>query len=300
MNPLKKKSNAIIYALSLAFVFLGLYSLKKTNDYTELKGVFLQEKKDLQANLDEMIKDYTDVVVRKKRLSKRLKVELVKMKNLRDSIATLKLDNFDLIRKYRRKIATLERENRNLFIRIDSLNTANQALAQENTIAKEILVQKETINVNLEKKYNELEVKQQTLEKKVAIAGVIKTSPIRAVAMKERSSGKLVTTSRSSRTDAFKINFDLLENPVTNSGEKTVYIQIIDENKKVVSPKGKASLKNGAMIQYTDSLEVNYLNDRMSLVSFVLVNRDDVNKGKYTVSAFVDGNYTGNAVVKLR
>lgn len=300
MNPLKRKSNAVIYALSLAFICLALYSLKKTNDYAELKDVFVQEKQDLQANLDEMIKDYTDVVIRKKRLSKRLKVELVKMKNLRDSIETLKLDNFDLIRKYRRKIATLERENRNLFIRIDSLNTANQVLTQENTIAKEILVQKETLNVNLEKKYNALEVKQKSLEKKVAIAGVIKTSPIRAVAMKERSSGKLVSTSRSSRTDAFKINFDLLENPVTISGDKTVYIQIIDEDKKVVSPKGKASLKNGATIQYTDSLEVNYLNDRMSLVSFVLVNRDDVNKGKYTVSAFVDGNYTGNAVVKLR
>lgn len=300
MNPLKRKSNAILYALSLALIFLALYSLKKTNDYSELKGVFLQEKKDLQANLDEMIKDYTDVVVRKKRLSKRLKVELEKMKNLRDSIGIIKLDNFDLIRKYRRKIAALERENRNLFIRIDSLNTANQTLTQENVIAKEILQQKETINVSLEKKYRELEVKQKDLEEKVAIAGAIKTSPIRAVAMKERSSGKLVTTSRSNRTDAFKINFDLLKNPITTSGEKTVYIQIIDEHKKVVSPKGKASLKNGATIQYTDSLEVNYLNDRMSLVSFVLVNRDDIDKGKYTVSAFVDGNYTGNTIVSLR
>ena len=300
MNPHSKQRNSIILALSIVIVILALLSFKKSRDYSELKNVFLQEKKDLQSNLDEMIKDYTDVVVRKKKLSKRLKVELDKMKSLRDSIETIKLDNFDLIRKYRRKIAALERENRNLFIRIDSLNVANQTLAQENVIANEILQQKETINVALEKKYQELAVKQQDLEKKVAIAGIIKTGPIRAVAMKERSSGKLTATSRSNRTDAFKINFDLLENPVTLSGEKEIYIQIIDENKKVLSPKGKVNLKNGFTVEYTDSIEVNYLNDKMSLVSFVLVNRHDISKGNYTISAFVDGVYSGNTIVKLK
>ncbi|KAB1160312.1 hypothetical protein F7018_00095 [Tenacibaculum aiptasiae] len=265
-----------------------------------MKQIFQQEKTDLEKELDEMIKDYTDVVVRKKRLSKRLKVELVKMKELRDSIKNLRTDNYNLIRKYRRKIVTLERENRNLFIRVDSLSTVNNALAQENVITNEILKQKETINVSLTEKNKELTEKQKSLEEKIAIGGVIKTSPVKAIAMKERSSGKLTSTSRSSRTDAFKINFDLLKNVITEAGEKSVYIQIIDENKKVVAPKGVTNLKDGGKIQYSDSIEVNYNNDRLSLVSLVLVNRDDINKGEYTVSAFVDGVYTGATTLKLR
>ncbi len=279
--------------LLFAVLFLTLFNLKKSSELNELKNVFKEEKADLKNALDEMIKDYTDVVVRKKSLSKRLRVEVQKMKDLRDSVAKLQGHNYNLIRRYRSKIASLERENRRLFIKIDSLSTANQALAQENVITNEILEQKETINTKLEEK-------NKILTEKVAIASKIDISPVKAIAMKERSSGKLTSTSRSSRCDAFKINFDLLENSVTESGKKMVYIQIIDEDKNVVTPKGKASLKNGNKILYSDSLAVNYDNNRLSLVSLILVNRDDINRGKYTISTFVDGRYSGNSTVKLR
>ncbi len=299
MTPQKRKSILIVLLLFLS-LFLTLYSFQKSSQYDTLQKVFQDEKADLEKELDEVIKDYTDVVVRKKRISKRLQIELNKMQNLRDSIKSLNVNNYNLIRKYRKRIASLERENKKLFIRVDSLNTANDQLIQDNLVANEILKQKETINVALTKKYQKLEVKQKDLEAKVAIGGIIKTSPVKVVAMKERSSGKLTSTSRSSRTDAFKINFDLLENPITSAGEKSVYIQILDENKKVVAPKGITSLKDGGKIQYTDSVEVNYNNDRLSLVSLVLVNRDDINKGKYTVSTFIEGVFTGNTTLKLR
>lgn len=299
MNPKKRKSLLIIILLLLT-LFLSLYSFQKSNQYDDLQKVFQEEKADLEQELDEIIKDYTDVIVRKKRLSKRLRTELVKMNNLRDSIKSLPAGNYNLIRKYRKKITSLERENRKLFIRVDSLNTANQVLAQENIITNEILLQKETINTSLTEKNEKLEEIKKTLETKVAIGGIIKTSPVIVVAMKERSSGKLTSTSRSNRTDAFKINFDLLQNLVANAGEKSVYIQIIDENKKVIAPKGVTKLKDGGKIQYTDSIEVNYNNDKLSLVSLILVNRDDINKGKYTISAFVDGVYSGATTVKLK
>ena len=299
MTPQKRK-NAFVVLLLVITLFLTLYSFQKTSQYNDLQEIFQQERADLEKELDEMIKDYTDVVVRKKRLSKRLKVELVKMNNLRDSIKNLRIDNYNLIIKYRKKITTLERENRNLFIRVDSLNTANHVLAQENIITNEILQQKETINTSLTEKNKELEEKQRKMETKIALGGVIKTSSVKVVAMKERSSGKLTSTSRSSKTDAFKINFDLLKNLVASSGEKSVYIQIIDQNKKVIAPKGVTKLKDGGKVQYTDSIEVNYNNDRLSLVSLVLVNRDDINKGKYTVSAFVDGVYSGATTLNLK
>ncbi|AZJ34622.1 hypothetical protein [Tenacibaculum singaporense] len=292
MNQQKTKNVSILVLIILS-LFLFYYSFQKSNENKNLQNIFLEEKAELQQDLDEMIKDYTDVVVGKKRLADRLEVELIKMKNLRDSIKLLKSDNFGLIRKYRSRIASLERENKKLFIQIDSLNSANDALTQENVIANEILQQKDSVNETLTEKNKELEAK-------VAIGGIIKTSPVKAVAMKERSSGKLTSTSRSSRTDAFRINFDLLENPITSAGEKRVYIQIIDENKNVVAPKGKTDLKNGQKVQYTDSLEVNYNNNRLSLVSLVLVNRDDIKKGKYVISAFVDGVYSGNTTIKLR
>ncbi|WP_232126561.1 hypothetical protein [Tenacibaculum finnmarkense] len=247
-----------------------------------------------------MIRDYTDVVVRKKSISKRLQLELIKMNNLRDSIKILQIDNYSLIRIYRKKISRLEYENKQLFIKVDSLSIANQALTQKNAITKTILAQKETINTSLSDKNNELEEKQKILQTKVAAGSILKINTVNAVAMKERSNGELTSTSRSSRTDAFRVNFDLLENPVADTGKKTVYIQITDQNNNVIAPKGVTNLKNGANIQYTDAIDVNYNNDKLSLVSLILVNRDDINKGKYTISTFIDQLYLGATILNLR
>lgn len=289
----QKSKNILIALLAILSFFLAYYSYQKSAKNKLLVNVFQEEKAELQQDLDEIIKDYTEVVVDKKSLSDRLNVELKKMKGLRDSIQEIDETNFKLIQKYRRRIVSLERENRNLFIQIDSLSNVNDALVQENVITNEILQQKNTVNDSLTEMNKELEAK-------VAVGGVIKTTPIHVIAMKERSSGKLTSTSRSSRTDAFRVNFDLLANPITSTGNKTVYIQITDEQKNVISSKGIFNLKNGDQIQYTDSLQVAYYNDRLSLVSLILVNRDDINKGVYTINSFVDGNFTGNTKIELR
>ncbi|WCC44739.1 hypothetical protein PJW08_14315 [Tenacibaculum finnmarkense] len=79
-----------------------------------------------------------------------------------------------------------------------------------------------------------------------------------------------------------------------------MYIQITDQNNNVIAPKGVTNLKNGANIQYTDAIDVNYNNDKLSLVSLILVNRDDINKGKYTISTFIDQLYLGATILNLR
>lgn len=296
----QKRKSALIILLLVLTLGLTLYSLQKTNQYNTLEEVFQEEKNDLEKGLDEIIKDYTDVVLRKKHISKKLQIELRKMNALRDSIKNLGINNYNLIRIYRKKISSLERQNKKLFIKVDSLNTANEVLVQEKAITNNILEQKETINISLTDQNKKLEERQKTLETKVAIGGVIKTSPITVVAMKERSSGQLTSTSRSSRTDAFKINFFLLENLIADAGEKIVHIQIRDQNKKVIAAKGITDLKDGAKIQYTDAIKVNYDNNKLSLVSLILVNRDDINKGEYTISTFVDGVYSVTTTLKLK
>lgn len=296
----ERKKSAIIVLLLLIMLSLTLYSLQKKSQHDNLQKAFKEDKNDLEKELDEMIKDYTDVVVQKKSISKRLQLELIKMNNLRDSIKILQVDNYSLIRIYRKKISRLEYENKQLFIKVDSLNTVNQQLNKRDVITATILAQKETINTSLINKNNNLEKKQKILQSKIDAGSILKTSSINAVAMKERSNGKLTSTSRSSRTDAFRVNFDLLENPVADTGKKTVYIQITDQNNNVIAPKGVTNLKNGANIQYTDAIDVTYNNDKLNLVSLILVNRDDINKGKYTISTFIDKLYLGATILNLR
>ena len=89
------KKNTLLVVLLFIILFLSLYSLKTSSEIKELQNVFKQEKKDLKNALDEMINDYTEVVVVKKGLSKRLRIEVQKMKDLRDSISKIEMDNYN-------------------------------------------------------------------------------------------------------------------------------------------------------------------------------------------------------------
>lgn len=44
----------------------------------------------------------------------------------------------------------------------------------------------------------------------------------------------------------------------------------------------------------------NYDNNRLGVVSLILVNRDDIKKGTYTINAYVDGTFSARTQVKLR
>lgn len=298
--PQSKKKNAFSLLLIFIIVLLGAFSYKKSSDYNKLDAIFIQEKSALKLELDEIIEDYKDLSIKRKDLSKRLIKEVNKIIVLRDSVKKLSSSNYKVISRYRRKIATLERQNRRLFFKVDSLSIANKVLKEENEVVSENLTEKQIQAQNLTKANEELKETQKELKAKVAVAGIIKTSPISVTTMKERSSGKLTTTSRSSRTDAFKVRFKMLKNTLAEKGNKEIYIQITDENKKVIAPKGTVTLKNGNKIAYSQTLIADYYKEDLDVLSLVFVNRDDINRGIYTVSTFVDGNFTGAATAKVR
>lgn len=296
----EKKTNAFLYLIIALMLLTMLYAYKKSNDYSKLEDAFKLEQKELANELDELIDDYKDLSVKKKDLSKRLVREMNKIIALKDSVSKLKATNYRLIRKYRRKIVTLERENRDLFAKVDSLNIINTYLKEQNLEVVEQLEVKNTLAKQLEKTNKELSTTKNKLAAKVAIAGELKINNVKAVAMKERSSGKLTTTSRSSRADAFRINFKLEKNEFTTPGEKDIYIQITDSSNKVIAPKGVIELKNKNKIEYSDKLVADYYNEQIEVLSLILVNRDNISKGKYTVNIFVEGKHTGKSVVSLR
>lgn len=289
----KKKKNALVPLLICLLLISVFFGYKKTKDYNRLENVFRNEKLTLQSELDEIIEDYKTLSIKRKDLSKRLIKEINRIIVLRDSVNNLKASQFKLISRYRRKVKTLERQNKKLFFKVDSLSIANKTLLEEKTVVTQALDKKSSESQKLAEVNKELQAK-------VAVAGIIKTSPISAIVMKERSSGKLTSTSRSSRADAFKVNFKLLKNDIATTGEKKIYLQITDQNKNVVALKGKTTLKNGEKVGYSHDLTADYNKKDLNILSLVLVNRDDINKGIYTISAFVDGNYSGATTVKLR
>ncbi|CAM1334196.1 hypothetical protein [Tenacibaculum aestuariivivum] len=108
--------------------------------------------------------------------------------------------------------------------------------------------------------------------------------------MKKRRNGKYTSTSRSSKTDAFKIEFVLLENKFITGGFKNVYIEVVRDS--IVNSKEE--------INFNDTVTVKYENNQLAVVSFINVNRNNIHKGSYHVNIFIDDVFIQKKNVELK
>jgi len=145
-----------------------------------------------------------------------------------------------------------------------------------------------------------LTVKNINLNEKVAIGSVLKVNSAVVLAMREKNSGKLVETKRSKYTDAFRINFTVANNAIAEKGEREVYLQIIDPKGVTIGNAGEVTLIDGTLVTYSDRTIVDYLNQDVSVISLIEVNRDALDSGIYTINIYIDDMNSGSATITLK
>ncbi len=298
----RPQNGKILKNIFLSFTLLfAFFAFTKNKDYNTLKDVLIQDKQDLQMELDQIVTDYKQLNVKNKKLSKRVINEINKIITLKKSVEELEVENFSLLRNYRKRTTSLQKENRNLISTVDSLNIVNIYLKKQNVLAQKKLKKKEKITLSLKKENTKLAISNKSLEQLIEPAREIKTSLINATALKERNSGKLKITDRHNKTDAIKVNFKLLENNLSIPGDKKILIQVKNKENKVVAAKETiAVLKNDRTIEFSDEVTADYKNKEVDVLSLILVDRNDMKKGDHKVSVFVDGTFSSSSVVTLR
>ena len=289
-----KKSNSKIIVIALAVLLVGAigYTIYNNSKHKELTDAIEEEKIEIEGNLDNMIVKYEEAIGQNTSMSKELSLERDRIIALRDSVKGLKATNYSLIRRYRKQISKLEETNRRLFFMTDSLTGVNKLLT----------IDLDSANVKISRqlaRVDTLSTQNIELSEKVAIGSVLKVSSAKILAMRERSNGKLVETSRSRNTDAFRINFTIGKNEISEQGERQVYIQIVDLKGLAVAGKGEITM-NDTQISYSDQTIVNYLNEAVDIISLVEVNRDDISKGLYKVNIYIENKLVGATQITLK
>ena len=251
-------------------------------------------KEEIEQNLDNMIVKYEDAIGQNTSMSNELAFERDKIIALRDSIKGLKASNLNLIFRYKKQIAQLEETNRRLFFMNDSLTGANSLLTKDLDSARVHITRQIAVN-------DTLSLQNISLAEKVAIGSVLKANSAKVLAMRERNNGKLVETSRARNTDAFRINFTVAKNEISEKGERQVYIQIIDVTTgTTVASKGEVTVLNNETINYSDTTTINYLNEAIDVVSLVEVDRDLIERGVFAVNIYIDSNIVGVTKITLK
>ena len=294
MEQTKKSNNKfIIIALGVLLLAALVYTFYTAGEHKKLTNAIEEEKQEIASNLDNMIVKYEDAIGENTSMSNELALERDKIILLRDSIKGLKATNYSLIRRYRKQIEKLEADNLELFQMNDELTKKNELLTQN-------LDSVNTKFTHQIAKNDTLSIQNMKLGEKVAIGSILKVDAVKVLAMREKSSGKLVETKRSKNTDAFRINFAISKNEIAEQGERSVYIQVVDSQGNTIANKGELVLFDDTTIFYSDRTLVEYLNQEVEIISLVEVNSDNIKKGIYTVNVYIDNLLAKSGIVTLK
>lgn len=287
--------NVKLWVIGLVILILGLgtYSIIMNLNYkkslTEIEAV-TQEKETLTFQYQNLLDDYESLETSNDTLSSELSAEKERIVELLADLRSTKAQNKNEIYKYKKELKTLRNIMKGFIHQVDSLNTLNIQLTEENTEIKKQFHTAKRENKKLSEKYEDA-------TSKVELASVIKAVDLTIEAYNHK--GKLTT--RAKKTKRFGINFSLFENVVAPTGNKQVYIRITDPNDHVLIQDTQPMFNfEGEEIAYSALREIEYDGKTTPTIVYFENKGDELLIGTYKVDIFCDGHMIGSTINKLK
>ena len=280
----------IILLIILGNVSYRLLNVKKEKIYVEVKLKDTNsEKEKVTKDLQNLLSQYELLKTNNKQINSELEEEKEKIKKLISQIKNMKYANSLEIKKYEDELETMRKIMRSYIVQIDSLNTRNQILKDENFKVKTDIKKEKNINEDLSNKNNDL-VKQ------VDIASLIKTINIVASPINEK--GKVVAKAK--KVNKLQVCFTLTENTIARKGRRFVFMRIARPDEFVLN-ESENNLFNfeGKEIVFTEKREVDYQGKDIDLCIY-WTNNQELPVGTYNVDIFTDNKQIGTTSFTLK
>lgn len=292
VNPQLFNYRLIISSLLVVLTVLGIYSFNKYKSIESYEEFLKQEKVLIETELSDMLSSYDDLNQDYNFMASQLLEAKTETKNTLDSLRLLDGD-LSIITRFKEQLIVLKSKSKVLLSTIDSLNSANVKLQKEKRYALKTIKK----NTNL---INDLEVVNDSLNKSIDKAAILKASNVQAQSYKLKS-GKKRFTDRAKRANAIDVCITLNENPLTLKGKKDIYIQIVSPEGNVVSDKGEIRFGNSSLI-YSKKEIVDYENKNLEICTAIVADDDDQPflKGYYFVNVFHRNVKLGSTSIELK
>lgn len=160
------------------------------------------------------------------------------------------------IKQLKEQVAVLEVDNQQLTERTQVLSTNLQEKTQE---AEVLSTAKAALNAENEA----LQTERAALSEKVSVASMIKVNTVSVQGFKTRSNGKAAEKKSAKNIDHLKICFNTTENRVTELGNETFYIRVINPAGETLAVEELGSgivtdSDTGEQIRFTKSVTTEY------------------------------------------
>ena len=169
----------------------------------------------IQNNLSDLMQDFDDLQLSNDTLSLQMGIERQRADSLMQRLKQERSWSLAKIKQYEKEVGTLRTIMRGYLHQIDSLNTLNKKLIDEN-----VSYRKEITTAQMRAEM--AEEKAQELNNKVRQGSVINARGIRMVALNARSK----EVSRIKNAERLRVDFTLTANALATPGEKTIYVRI--------------------------------------------------------------------------
>ncbi|MEM9678939.1 MAG: chromosome partitioning protein ParA [Bacteroidota bacterium] len=272
-----KVAIGILAALFLATAF---YTSKLYNEKKENEATLINEKKQVMADLSNMAKQYDVAIGENEIANQDLVAARERIQGLMDSLK-ISQNSVNSLWRYKKKYLALQEEMDVLLAENDRLKVENELLATTLDSTQVQLAERTVFT-------DSLLVQNTELANVVEDASALQTVGLKGFGVIERSSGKQIPTERARRSDKIKVCFTVAKNPLADSGDKELYVQVIDPLNNVLGSNDQVQFED-QVLNYSLISRFNYENRNLNICEFVAPEGDDdFEKGRYVVNVFND------------
>ncbi len=276
-----------IGTLISAIAFLVVFGFSNYDAVSTENQFVKHEKKLLQNELSELLKNYNELGDETSALKSQLIKEQTKIDIAQDSLWLLKAD-VALIPKLRNQLKVLSAQQSNFKPEVYT-SVIDSLVEGEQQKEKLISVQKNVILT--------LEEEKEQLKDYLALGKLVFANSFEAQALDRRKSGNVITN-KASKAEYVDVCFMLGENPIAENALMDIYIQVLGPDNNVVSDRGSVEFGENLLI-YSHKIQVQY-NKKNQEVCTAIYNKDEFKKGSYLISVFHQNRKLGTTEFSLQ
>lgn len=270
--------------LGLLLIFLIFMYFDQRDKRMEMETALTHEKDSLANELRGMVAAYDTMKTNNDTLNAGLERERSRIVKL----LSVNASNMQLIKRYRGEITTMRDIMKSYIVQIDSLNSRNKLLSQENVEIRSQINEMRSANTELSKT-------REDLSSKVQLASVIQATDIVATSLNRNNK----ETKRLNYLEKLRVCFMLRANPIAQSGTKDVYMRVLRPDSLVITSSPDNLFEyNGNQLVYSAMRQVDYMNEDIEACIFIDNNGDFI-VGNYSVELYMGGTSIGKATFAL-
>ena len=293
-----KKGNALKIAIAVVIVLLlaaigtlAYFLHTKSVQNNEMLQLFEIEKEEMENEYSSFAVQYDELQMHLSNdsLVHQLEKEKLRTQQLLEELRQTKATNAAEITRLKKELATVRAVMRTYVMQIDSLDQINKQLEKENTkISKQY---KEAT-----KQIDNLKVEKQIAEEKVSLASQLDAAAISLVAKNKRGKEE----NKIKNVTQFVINFTIVKNITTKTGEKIVYLRLVNpDGEPLQKSEDDTFTYENTSLEFSAKKYIEYTGEQQEVTMYWDV-EEFLPAGTYQAYVFADGTMIGQQSFSMK